>query len=146
MSTDPKTIASYNQNAHAWAGKVRSGKNYAHVFIEKPAMAKLLENVGDLQSKKVLLIGCGSGEEVELLRTKGAKDENIIGTDISEKLIGIAKMTYPKVDFRIMDMESLAFENESFDLVYSSLALHYLEDWTKVLSEVFRVIKKSGQF
>jgi ubiquinone/menaquinone biosynthesis C-methylase UbiE len=143
MATDPLTIKSYNDHAHLWAGKMRSGKNYAHLFIEKPAMEKLLPN---LQGKKILALGCGSGEEIELLRSKGAEDKNIIGIDISEKLIQIAKETYVDVDFQAMDMEKLSFENESFDLVYSSLALHYIDDWMQVLSEVYRVIKKSGQF
>ena len=45
-----------------------------------------------------------------------------------------------------MDIEKLDFPDESFDLVYSSLVLHYLSSWTKVLGEVRRVLKPSGKF
>lgn len=145
--TSKSTINSYDQFAHAYSGRMRSGKNFAHLFIEKPEMSRQLDFVNDLSSAKVLALGCGSGEEVELLRSKGIKDENIIGIDISSKLIEIAKQNYPEIDFRVGNMEDLSdFSSSSFDLVYSSLAMHYLESWEKVLSEISRVLKKEGQF
>lgn len=150
MSTDQSTITAYNQNAYAYSGRMRSGKNYAHTFIEKPAMSSLLDEIAsstDFSSLKILLLGCGSGEEIDLLREKGALDENIIGIDISSELIKIAQTSYPEVSFFVQDMEDLLlFGNEEFDLVYSSLALHYIEDWTKVLREINRVLKSSGNF
>lgn len=145
--TSKSTINSYDQFAHAYSGRMRSGKNFAHLFIEKPEMSRQLDFITDLSSAKVLALGCGSGEEIELLRSKGIKDENIIGIDISSKLIEIAKQTYPEIDFRVGNMEDLsAFSSSSFDLVYSSLAMHYLELWDKVLGEISRVLKKDGQF
>jgi ubiquinone/menaquinone biosynthesis C-methylase UbiE len=146
MSTDSKTIESYNKNAHLWVGKMRSGKNYAHRFIEKPAMSDLINSISNLSAKKILALGCGSGEEIELLLQKGARPENIIGIDISEKLIEFAENLYPEVELHVMDAENLDFADESFDIVYSSLVLHYLEDWGKALSEIHRVLKKGGEF
>lgn len=58
MPTDKKTIKSYNGYAAKWAQKLRSGNNYAHTFLEKPAMYKKLPN---LKGKSVLCIGCGTG-------------------------------------------------------------------------------------
>jgi ubiquinone/menaquinone biosynthesis C-methylase UbiE len=141
MSTDKSTVDSYNNNAYLWAGKMRSGKNYGHVYLEKPAMVSKLP---DLQAKTVLCLGCGSGEETEILQDKGA--DRITGIDISEKLIEIAKNTYPEIEFHTMDMERLTFKDNSFDYVYSSLTLHYVEDWAKTLDEVFRVLKPGGTF
>ncbi len=45
-----------------------------------------------------------------------------------------------------MDMEKLAFADNSFDFAYSSLALHYLEDWTAALSEAYRVLKPGSDY
>jgi len=43
-------------------------------------------------------------------------------------------------------MEKIKFAQSSFDLIYSSLVLHYVKDWTKVLGEVGKVLKKNGTF
>jgi ubiquinone/menaquinone biosynthesis C-methylase UbiE len=40
----------------------------------------------------------------------------------------------------------LGFEDESFDIVFSSLVIHYSEDWTKVISEAKRVLKPNGKY
>lgn len=45
-----------------------------------------------------------------------------------------------------MDMEHLNFNDQSFDLVFSSLALHYLPEWDQVMKEVYRVLKPGGRF
>jgi ubiquinone/menaquinone biosynthesis C-methylase UbiE len=115
--------------------------NRAHIFIEKPAMFSLLPN---LRGKKVLCLGCGSGEEIELLEKKGATD--ITGIDIADKLIEIAKQENPNHNFFVMDAEHLNFESEAFDFIYSSFVLDYFEDWTNVLKEIYRVLKDGGVF
>ena len=65
---------------------MRSGKNIAHKFLEKPAMYKKLP---DLKDKSILCIGCGTGEECEHLKSLGAK--RVVGIDISKGLIDFAK-------------------------------------------------------
>jgi SAM-dependent methyltransferase len=45
-----------------------------------------------------------------------------------------------------MDMEKLDFEDESFNLAYSSLAIHYVDDWTQPLKEAYRVLKDDGMY
>jgi ubiquinone/menaquinone biosynthesis C-methylase UbiE len=141
MSTDLKTIDAYNKFAKEWSEKHKSNKDLNHLYNEKPAMHFLLP---DLSGKTVLCIGCGSGEECDFLANNGAT--KVIGIDISEGLIEEAKKSYPEIEFKIMDMEKLEFENKSFDFVYSSLAVHYIEDWTKLMNEVSRVLKIGGDF
>ncbi len=68
------------------------------------------------------------------------------GVDISAGLIGVARKKYPDIDFGVMDMAQLAFRDQSFDLVYSSLAIHYLRDWGPPLREARRVLKPNGRF
>ena len=74
------------------------------------------------------------------------KAKKVVGVDISRSLINIAKKNLPDVEFKVMDMEKLELAQSSFDLVYSSLVLHYVKDWTKVLGEVRKVLKKNGIF
>lgn len=141
MATDKKTIKSYDDYAVKWAERMRSGKNLAHKFLEKPAMYKKLP---DLKGKTVLCIGCGTGEECEYLKSIGAK--RVVGIDISNGLIDFAKKSYPDLEFQVMDMEKLNFSDDSFDFVYSSLTMHYVKDWTKTLRGVHKILKRNGSF
>ncbi len=140
MSTDKKTIEAYNNYAEKWATIMRSGKNIAHEYLEKPAMYSRLP---DLSDKKVLCLGCGTGEEcVHLSKISG----EVIGVDISEGLVNYAKKSYPELTFHVMDMEELKFEDESFDYIYSSLVMHYVDSWSKTLAEAYRTLKPGGTF
>lgn len=120
-----------------------NGMKPSHRFVEKPMMRSMLPN---LKNKKVLMLGCGTGEESMLLETFGASKENLVGIDLSFKSIEIAKKTYPDVEFVVGDMNSLPFLDESFDFVYSSLAIHYNETPLETYKEVYRVLKKDGLF
>lgn len=141
MATDKATIESYNNYTTKWAEKLHSGKNKAHQYLEKPAMYKKLPC---LRGKSVLCVGCGTGEECSYLAERGAK--KVVGIDISANLIDYAKQSYPKLEFQVMDMENIQFPDESFDYIYSSLTLHYVEDWVKPLKEIRRVLKPKGIF
>jgi len=136
-----QTAELYNQHAQHWAKLIRGNNNPYHSYLEKPAMYSKVPN---LNNKKVLCLGCGSGEEVAYLST--LKPQKIIGVDISEKLVEIAKKNYPHLEFKVIDIEELNFPENSFDFVYSSLTLHYLESWAKVLKKVRDILTPQGTF
>lgn len=119
------------------------GRNPAHRFVEKPMMKSMLPN---LNNKKILMLGCGTGEESKLLELFGASRKQIYGIDISNKSIEIAKKNYPEIEFVVGNMNELPFENSSFDFVYSSLAIHYSSMPECVYEKVYRVLKTSGLF
>ncbi len=135
-STDP-----YDKKAKEWAERLRSGKNLAHTYLEKPAMYGKLP---DLKNKNILCIGCGSGEECEHILGLGA--EKVVGIDLSKELIAIAKKSYPNVEFRAMDMRKIDFPKNSFDFAYSSLAMHYLKDWAPTLKKIRAALRPDGTF
>ena len=141
MATDKKTIESYDRYTVKCAEKMRSGKNIKHRFLEKPAMYKKLP---DLKGKTVLCVGCGTGEECEYIKSLGAK--RVVGIDISKERISFLKKINPDLEFYAMDMEKLDFDDNSFDFIYSSLALHYAKDWTKILNKIYKILKKGGTF
>jgi ubiquinone/menaquinone biosynthesis C-methylase UbiE len=117
------------------------GAMLPHRFVEKPAMKKLLTN---LENNKVLMLGCGSGEESKLLEEFGAGE--MYGIDLSPESIKLAIKTYSKHKFLVGDMHHLEFIDEQFDFVYSSLTVHYSADPLIVYKEVFRVLKPGGSF
>lgn len=142
MSTDKKTKKWYNKNADTYTKHVRDeNDSIYHSLYEKPAMYSLLP---DLNNAAVISLGCGSGEDCTYLKFKGAKQ--VVGIDLSEKLIEIARKSYPECEFSVMDMEHLDFPDESFDFAYSSLAIHYIEDWHQVFREVYRILKPNSYF
>jgi ubiquinone/menaquinone biosynthesis C-methylase UbiE len=141
MPTDKSTIEAYDQFAQKWAQKGRGGTSISHSCLERPAMYKKLS---DLHGKKVLCIGCGTGEECNYISKQGA--EKVVGIDISSGLIEQARKKFPGFEFHVMDMEHLRFENESFDYAYSSLTLHYVPKWLKTLQQVRRVLREDGIF
>lgn len=61
-------------------------------------------------------------------------------------MLDIAKKNNPDIDFQEMDMEHLNFPNNSFDLAYSSLAIHYVDNWIQPLGEAHRVLRNSGRY
>lgn len=137
MTTDRRTTETYNMAAMAYDAHVSDpADSPLHAHYEKPAMRAELPDLTDLS---VLSIGCGSGADAQWLKENGAG--NVSGVDISAGLIDIAQAKYPDVDFQVMDMAHLDFEDETFDLAYSSLAIHYLPDWGPPLREARRVLK-----
>ncbi|MFW5853247.1 MAG: class I SAM-dependent methyltransferase [Patescibacteria group bacterium] len=142
MSTDDKTIQYYKDKAKEYASHVRNSEDSIyHAYYEKPAMYALLP---ELENKKVLSLGCGSGEDSFYLKKQGANKS--VGIDLSEELINIAKKSYSECEFFVMNMEKINFPDSSFDFIYSSLAIHYLEDWNKVFKEVYRLLKPGSSF
>lgn len=131
----------YNAHAQQWAERLRAGNNPAHRFLEKPAMLAKLPN---LRGQRVFCIGCGSGEEILLLRSRGAA--SIYAIDVSESLLEIARAAHPDVEFAVRSMEERQpFADGSFDFVYSSLTLHYAVAWRGILAEVARLLRPGGR-
>ena len=88
-------------------------------------------------------LGCGSGVFSNLLRRRGF---DVVGLDLSPRLIGIARQNYPDIEFREGDLEHLPFENENFDGVLLAGVLHHLPDWTASIAEIKRILKPGGRF
>jgi len=96
---------------------------------------------------KILDIGCGRGRTTVPLKEMGF---DIIGIDISRKMIEAAKESYPNIDFRVGNACNLSFEEESFDYVlFSNVGMDYIFPEAKrliALREIHRVLKRNGLF
>lgn len=122
--------------------KLRSRDDNYNDLLEQPAMAKLLPN---MQGKKVLDLGCGSGINcVDFIR-RGAS--LVVGADISEKMLCLAKekSADERIKYLRMDMSDISALPYSFDMVYSSLAFHYVEDFGKLCSDICSLLNPGGR-
>ena len=133
----------YNNFAKEWQSKRKSKVHYAHDYLEKPAMQELMIDVKGL---KVLVLGSGSGEECFDILEKGAS--MVVGIDASSELVKIASdmaefkdLDLEKIEFHCQKIEDLNLKIKDFDYVYSSLTLHYVEDWVTSLEHIQTFIK-----
>ena len=110
--------------------------------ILKAAIAML----GNLQGKRILLFGCGSGQEAWYLAEHGA---DVVGIDISFNYLRIAasgakRFNYSEqTRFSCMSGYTMAFKDQSFDLVFGHAILHHL-DPILVGREIPRILVPDG--
>jgi SAM-dependent methyltransferase len=108
---------------------------------EWPALQALLP---DLRGRRVLDLGCGFGWFCRWARERGAV--HIEGIDVSEKMLARARAATADaaIIYATADLEHLALRTSSFDVVYSSLALHYILDLERLLAEVRQALVIGG--
>jgi SAM-dependent methyltransferase len=91
----------------------------------------------------VLDVACGPGCVSDAVRKAGAIPK---GIDFSEKMIAIAKTTFPDPSFVQGDAQNLPIEDASFDRVLINFGLLHLSHPEKGCSEACRVLKSGGRF
>jgi len=123
--------------------KIRENKANANNLFEIPVLFSILP---DLKGKRVLDLGCGFGEHCKQFVDCGA--EKVVGIDISENMLAVAKEENcdPKIQYINMPMENIAQLQEKFDVVISSLAFHYVEDFAGVIKNVYNLLDENGIF
>ena len=123
--------------------KIRENEVNANNLFEMPALFSMLP---DLKGKRVLDLGCGFGEHCRKFVECGAK--KVVGIDISEKMLEVAKAENddPKITYINMAMEEISRLQEKFDVVISSLAFHYVEDFAGVIKDVYNMLDENGVF
>ena len=121
--------------------KLRSNQYSANNLEEKPAIFSLAP---DLDGKAIIDLGCGYGENCAEFKARGASA--VLGVDISEKMLAIAQAEHPDIEFIRADMSDLSFINNKFDVAFSSLAVHYIEDFAAFAKSVASILNHGGYF
>jgi SAM-dependent methyltransferase len=116
----------------------QSGHN---AYYERPAMMKLIPN--NMNHLEVLDAGCAAGWYTEQFIKRGAQ---VTAIDLSPEMVeACERRNGDKAAIFTCDLaEPLPFNNETFDLIVSSLTLHYLDDWVPTFREFHRVMKPGG--
>jgi SAM-dependent methyltransferase len=111
------------------------------VSYDRPA---ILAMAGDVRGKRVLDLGCATGELAAAFAERGA---TVVGLDLNPRLVQRARERHGgAAEFRGADIGApMPFlEPASFDVVAASLVLHYLADWAPTLAELARVLRPGG--
>jgi ubiquinone/menaquinone biosynthesis C-methylase UbiE len=96
--------------------------------------------------KNILEVGCGRGTmSLYLAEYLGL---NVTLVDASEEAINLARHNFEqfraKGNFKVNDAENLSFNDNTFDMVVSIGLAEHFEDYSRVYSEQFRVLKPGG--
>jgi cyclopropane fatty-acyl-phospholipid synthase-like methyltransferase len=93
----------------------------------------------------VLEIGCGPGNITKYLLTK-RDDLKIMGIDISENMIELAKKNNPLAKFELMDCREIDKLNKKFDAIVCGFCIPYLSynDCHKLISDCHNLLNDAG--
>jgi len=97
---------------------------------------------------KLVDLGAGQGQDSLFFCQNNFK---VTSTDFCQNAINISKDRNhcSNIDFQIVDLsKKMPFEDNSFDIVYSHMALHYFnhKETQKLFNEINRILKKDGIF
>ena len=100
-------------NGHLWSARARDWADLMDGTISSVYEAAL-DRLSVTKGTSFLDIGCGSGFAAQLASQRGAK---VSGIDAAAGLLAIARDRSPDGDFRIGDLETLPFNDATFDAV-----------------------------
>jgi len=109
-------------------------------LIEKNIVRHLLSG---LPRERALEIGCGTGHWTKFFRHLGFE---VIGIDISEQMLRLARKRLPQVMCIKADATKLPFADETFRYVFAITVFEFIEDQPRAFNEAYRVLKTGGYF
>ncbi len=102
----------------------------------------LLKMLAPKLGERILDVGCGTGQLTGEIADAGAE---VVGIDLSAKMIAAAKQNFPKIRFEVADIAATNFDEE-FDAVFSNAALHWVRDQEGAIKAMARALKPGGRF
>jgi len=146
MSTSKKFITNVfkpEEGYDLWAKHYDGDKNEKLAFLNTFDESVIFKMIGDIENKKILDLGCGTGR---LFKGLMRKEADLYGADISQEMLNVASKKYSKVKFVKASAYDLPFTDDQFDIVVCAFLIVHLNDLEKAFSEVYRVLKPNGVF
>jgi len=109
-------------------------------------------NYAEAQTGEICVdLGSGRGTDVLRLAEEVGETGFVYGIDISEGMLEKAKQNAQKlqinhVKFVNCELESLAIETNTVDLVISNCTINHASDKQAVWNEIYRILKSNGRF
>ncbi|MBU0458809.1 class I SAM-dependent methyltransferase [Patescibacteria group bacterium] len=126
-----------------WNSRYKKYKHYTHPHVD--FTLKSYEYIKDIPNCRLLDIGCGDGRDSIFFAEKGI---DVTAIDFAEEAIEQINADHSSINARVMDITEMKFPDDSFDVVYAHLTLHYFDDETteKIIKNIYRMLKKDGYF
>ena len=107
------------------------------------------------KGETIVDLGAGGGIDCFIAAKKLGKKGKVIGIDMTDEMVEKAAVSakkvaealgYSNVEFRSGDISELPVDDNSVDLVISNCVINLTEDKSKVLDEIYRILKPGGRF
>lgn len=143
----------YTQSAARYADK--ANESIHNHMLERPIISKIIHQhlkqcSTPTHALRVLDLGCGDGYLTDLL---APVVKHITAIDSSVEMINLCKektRAFNNITYNVMSIENIdLIENQrlhKFDLILSSLALHYVKDWDSVFKKLHVLLNSEGSF
>jgi SAM-dependent methyltransferase len=115
---------------------------YRDLLEGENAEDQIFAAVAAASPRRVLDIGCGTGELAERIATELGAD--VVAADQSGRMVNLAREL--GLDARIADIQALPFLDGEFDCVVAGWVLYHVQDRNRAISEVARVLRPGGRF
>ncbi len=144
MTTLPREKWGLTEIADRWsAGQVLRQQIFG-------AATETMLDVANVQpGSRVLDVAAGTGEQTLMAARRVGSSGYVLATDISASMLDVAAEAVRKegltnVESRVMNVENLALDADSFDAVISRIALMLFPNPANALTEMRRVVKPGG--
>ncbi|WP_433833635.1 class I SAM-dependent methyltransferase [Flavobacterium anhuiense] len=153
LETNKKQKEFYNNKKKNFAtalwSKIRNGiftRIKKNIGIQDQTYILHKQWFGDLSNKKVLDLGCYSGNYWSIYLAENAKE--YLGIDLSD--MAIAKLNerikhIPNAEAQAIDFLSDDFLSDDFDLIYAYGVLHHFQDTNILIARLNEKLKKDGE-
>ena len=111
--------------------------------ITLQAADPILDAIGDVTGRRVLDVGCGTGDLAASAIARGAQ---VTGVDFAPSMIDIASGKVPNATFMVGDAENLELDDCSFDAALCSFGLWNMAEPDRAIAHIARVLKPGGSF
>lgn len=129
-----KSASYYDRNTQSY---FESNQNLAD-FIDE-----FLEYLEKVRGKAVLDLGSGPGVNAAYMQSRNFQ---VVGIDLSEKMVEYARSKYPNIEFRLGDMMKLPFPASSFEGILASYSLIHLtkDAVASVVPRLYEILRPGG--
>ncbi|XP_022616396.1 arginine-hydroxylase NDUFAF5, mitochondrial isoform X2 [Seriola dumerili] len=127
-----------------WAASLQDGHQYD--YLRDEVGSRVADRVYDIARTFPLALDIGGGKSHIAEHLNKDVVERLFLTDVSEKTLKQSRRTEIPTTCVLADEEFLPFKENTFDLVVSSLSLHWINDLPGALKQIHQVLKPDGVF
>jgi ubiquinone/menaquinone biosynthesis C-methylase UbiE len=138
-----KTFMEANIEVHSKMADSYHNEPHFRPENQEKVRKRIIELQKKANAKNLLDVGCGTGFIINL--SKDLFDE-LHGVDATQAMLDKVDLSSGNIILHNKLAQELPFEDESFDMASSYAFLHHLENYSDVLKEVLRVLKKGGLY
>lgn len=114
--------------------------------IFKPFAESTLDLIHPQVGERVLDVACGTGIVARLARERVGDNGYVVGVDVSQEMLAVARSIDERIDWRQGSAEHLPItEGEQFDIVTCQQGIQFMKEKHVAVKEMRRALKDGGR-